>query len=137
VAQILYEALIQSVQRVSLGTEDGRLLGMLKIVVRVSGPVIFSILVRVSLTHRVFSLVLGWLSDCSWMDRAPWTYCLRQSILRTEGYNAWTCGTREGELDEMLNSTEQPVVKFVTTEARVALLQAGAAQALLSQLSTG
>ena len=56
-AQRLYDALLQSVQVMLAGTEVGGFWVMLTIFGRVSGPVIASTLVRVSVTHRVLPLM--------------------------------------------------------------------------------
>jgi hypothetical protein len=118
VVQILYDALLQSVQVMLVGNELGGFWTSLTTFPRVSGPVTVSTLVRVSVTHRVFP-------------------CLRQNILRIVGYNDWTVGIREVASAETFNSVGQPAVKFVTTAARVALLQAGALHKLPSQLLRG
>jgi hypothetical protein len=117
-AQILKDALLQSVQVILAGTELGGLSTTSTTFDRVSGPVTVSTLVRVSLTHRVLP-------------------CLRQNILRIVGYNCWTDGVREVASDVMFKSVEQPAVRFATTAARVALLQAGPLHMLTSQVLMG
>lgn len=120
-AQILYASLLQFVQ-VTLAGKFGGFWVILTIFPRVSGPVIASILVRVSVTHRVLP-------------------CLRQTILRTVGYNVSISAVREdnksGVIPADVNSVEQPVVMFWMTAAIVALVQAGAPHKLVSQLLIG
>jgi hypothetical protein len=57
VVQILYDALLQSVQVMLVGNELGGFWTSLTTFPRVSGPVTVSTLVRVSVTHRVFPLI--------------------------------------------------------------------------------
>ena len=104
---------------------------------RVSGPVMVSTLVRVSVIHKVPPLTNP--AGCQFPlgQKEDWTYCLRQNILRIVGYNDWTVGIREFASDEMLKSVEQPDVKFVTTAARVVLLQAGPLHMAPSQVLRG
>jgi len=120
-AQISYDSLLQSVQ-VTLAGKFGGFWVMLAIFPRLSGPVIASTLVRVSVTHRVLP-------------------CSRQTILRTVGYNVSISVVREDNKSDVMpadvNSVEQPVVMFWMTAAIVALVQAGAAHMLVSQLLIG
>jgi len=118
-AQILYVSLMQSVQ-VTLEGNEGGIEKILAISPRVSGPVTVWTSVRVSVTHSVLP-------------------CFRQSTWRTVGYNASTSGIGEEVLGKpaAANSAEQPVVRFWTTAARVALLQAGSLHMLVTQVSRG
>jgi len=116
--QILYDALLQSVQVMLAGSEVGGFWVMLTTFCRVSGPVMVSTLVRVSVTQKTLP-------------------CLRQNILRNVGYNSWTDLVRVDGSDVIFKSVEQPAVKFATMDARVALLQAGPLHILPSQVVRG
>jgi hypothetical protein len=98
----------------------GGLEKILKIWVKLSGPVTVSTLVRVSVRHRVVP-------------------CSRQATLRIMGYSVSTEVVRVlAEVDVRLKSVEQPETRSLTTTARVASSQAGAAHMLVSQaLSVG
>jgi len=55
--QILYDSLLQSVQVMLEGTEVGGFWAILRTFVNVSGPVMVSTLVRVSVIHSVLPLI--------------------------------------------------------------------------------
>jgi len=120
--QILYVSLLQSVQVILVGNELGGFPTTLAIFDKVSGPVTVSTLVRVSVIQSVLP-------------------CFRQAILRTVGYNDWIVVVRADAESAVMpakdSSAEQPVVRFWMTAARVALLQAGPAHMLPSQLFRG
>jgi len=110
------------VQVILEGSELGGSSTILTILDGVSGPVILSTLVRVSVRQSVLP-------------------CFRHAIRRTVGYNDSIVDVRDdaelGVMPAEDNSVEQPFVMFWTTAERVSLLHAGEPHMLVSQLLKG
>jgi hypothetical protein len=70
-ARMLYDALRQSVHVMLVGSDVGGLWAIFSALSRVSGPLTVSMLVRVSVIHKVFPLIIQVVSVSPWIDIVP------------------------------------------------------------------